>query len=96
MKRNTLEKYMVFGILILSIGLSACSKLKSKSSDTSSKTGKSYKNAGIKVASKIKRGPGPGLIAIEGGTFVLGGSLNQDLGFENDNTRRRVTVNSSA
>jgi gliding motility-associated lipoprotein GldJ len=94
MKRNTLEKYMVFGILILSIGLSACSKLKSKSSDTSSKTGKSYKNAGIKVASKIKRGPGPGLIAIEGGTFVLGGSLNQDLGFENDNTRRRVTVNS--
>ena len=94
MKRNTLEKYMVFGILILSIGLSACSKLKSKSSDTSSKTGKSYKNAGIKVASKIKRGPGPGLIAIEGGTFVIGGSLNQDLGFENDNTRRRVTVNS--
>jgi len=94
MKRNTLEKYMVFGILILSIGLSACSKLKSKSSDTSSKTGKSYKNAGIKVASKIKRGPGPGLIAIEGGTFTIGGSLNQDLGFENDNTRRRVTVNS--
>jgi gliding motility-associated lipoprotein GldJ len=94
MKRNTPKKYIVFGILILSIGLSACSKLKSKSSDTSSKTGKSYKNAGIKVASKIKRGPGPGLIAIEGGTFVIGGSLNQDLGFENDNTRRRVTVNS--
>ena len=94
MKKNTAKKYIVFGILILSVGLSACSKLKSKSSDTSSKTGKSYKNAGIKVASKIKRGPGPGLIAIEGGTFVIGGSLNQDLGFENDNTRRRVTVNS--
>jgi gliding motility-associated lipoprotein GldJ len=94
MKKNTAKKYIVFSILILSIGLSACSKLKSKSSDTSSKTGKSYKNAGIKVASKIKRGPGPGLIAIEGGTFVIGGSLNQDLGFENDNTRRRVTVNS--
>jgi len=94
MKKNTPKKYVVFSILILSIGLSACSKLKSKSGDISSKTGKSYKNAGIKVASKIKRGPGPGLIAIEGGTFVIGGSLSQDLGFENDNNRRRVTLNS--
>ncbi len=49
-------------------------------------------NGGFQVAPKVKQGPGPGLIAIEGGTFVMGGSLNQDLGYENDNSKRRVTV----
>lgn len=67
---------------------------KSKSG-TSSKTGWSYNNkynGGFAVARKIKPGPGPGLIAIEGGTFVMGGSLNQDLSYEYDNLKRRVTV----
>lgn len=49
-------------------------------------------NGGFQVAPKVKQGPGPGLIAIEGGTFVMGGSLHQDLGYENDNSKRRVTV----
>lgn len=49
-------------------------------------------NGGFQVNKKVKAGPGPGLIAIEGGTFVMGGSLNQDLGYEFDNVRRRVTV----
>lgn len=49
-------------------------------------------NGGFEVNNKVKAGPGPGLIAIEGGTFVMGGSLNQDLGYEFDNVRRRVTV----
>ena len=49
-------------------------------------------NGGFEVNGKIKGGPGPGLIAIEGGTFVMGGSLNQDLGYEFDNVKRRVTV----
>lgn len=68
---------------------------KSKSSGVSSKTGWSYNdknNGGFSVARKIKPGPGPGLIAIEGGTFVMGGSLSQDLAYEYDNLRRRVTV----
>lgn len=49
-------------------------------------------NGGFEVNNKVKAGPGPGLIAIEGGTFVMGGSLSQDLGYEFDNVRRRVTV----
>lgn len=49
-------------------------------------------NGGFEVNKKVKPGPGPGLVAIEGGTFVMGGSLNQDLGYEFDNVRRRVTV----
>ncbi|MXV51652.1 SUMF1/EgtB/PvdO family nonheme iron enzyme [Pedobacter sp. HMF7647] len=79
--------------------LLACSTLviacKSKGNNASSKTGWKYNdkyNGGFQVNKKVKPGPGPGLIAIEGGTFVMGGTLNQDLAYEYDNTRRRVTV----
>ena len=84
--------YSLAAIMLLGI-LSSCSK--SKSSGQSSKTGMAYNskyNGGFEVNNKVKPGPGPGLIAIEGGTFVMGGSLNQDLGYEFDNVRRRVTV----
>lgn len=80
------------GVLTLGIFFTSC---KSKSGGSSSKTGWAYNNkynGGFSVARKIKPGPGPGLIAIEGGTFVMGGSLNQDIGYEYDNIRRRVTV----
>ncbi|HYK75656.1 MAG TPA: SUMF1/EgtB/PvdO family nonheme iron enzyme [Daejeonella sp.] len=66
-----------------------------KPRQSSSKTGMTYNdkyNGGFQVNKKVKAGPGPGLVAIEGGTFVMGGSLNQDLGYEFDNVRRRVTV----
>jgi len=49
-------------------------------------------NGGFQVNRKVEAGPGPGLVVIEGGTFVMGGSLNEDLGYANDNRRRRVTV----
>lgn len=77
--------------IFLAGGLSSCNK----KSGTSSKTGMAYNdkyNGGFQVNNKVKAGPGPGTIAIEGGTFVMGGSLNQDLGYEFDNVRRRVTV----
>ena len=81
------------GLLVLGILGTACKS--KKSSESSSKTGWKYNNkynGGFSVAKKVKPGPGPGLIAIEGGTFVMGGSLNQDLAYEYDNLRRRVTV----
>lgn len=82
------------GFLALLVFGTACNSNKGAASQ-SSKTGMKYndaKNGGFSVAKKVKPGPGPGLIAIEGGTFVLGGSLNQDLAYEYDNVRRRVTV----
>jgi len=82
------------GLLALGMFGTAC---KSKSSGTSSKTGWAYNdkyNGGFQVAKKVKPGAGPGLIAIEGGTFVVGGSLDQDLAYENDNMRRRVSISS--
>lgn len=74
--------------------LMSCSK-KNSLGDRSSKTGMKYNdpyNGGFQVNRKVTPGPGPGLVTIEGGTFVMGGSLNEDLGYENDNRRRRVTV----
>jgi sulfatase modifying factor 1 len=83
---------LIFASAFVLLGiLASCSK----KSGRSSKTGMAYNdkyNGGFEVNKKVKAGPGPGLIAIEGGTFVMGGSLNQDLGYEFDNVRRRVTV----
>ncbi|MFM6954718.1 MAG: SUMF1/EgtB/PvdO family nonheme iron enzyme [Sphingobacteriaceae bacterium] len=93
MKRKTINTCSILSVILLSITLVSCNK--STKSGVSSKTGMAYNNkynGGFQVAGKVKRGPGPGLIAIEGGTFVMGGSSNQDLVYENDNTKRRVTV----
>lgn len=84
--------FFVAGISVLGLLGTSC---KSKNEGTSSKTGWAYNdknNGGFYVAPKIKPGPGPGLIAIEGGTFVMGGSQAQDLAYENDVFKRRVTV----
>lgn len=70
-------------------------KSKSRRGDVSDKTGVKYNdpyNGGLQINRKIKESPGPGLVGIEGGTFVMGGSLNEDLAFSHDNLRRRVTV----
>lgn len=91
-----MKKISIFcGIGLLAVGIFAAGCKSKKGGGTSSKTGWAYNNkynGGFQVAPKVKSGPGPGLVAIEGGTFVMGGSLNQDLAYEYDNVRRRVTV----
>lgn len=89
MKRTSI----LFSVALLAVAMlfNAC---KGKGG-ASNKTGMKYNdktNGGFQVGKKIKPGPGPGLIAIEGGTFAMGGSLNQDLAYEYDNLKRRVTV----
>lgn len=81
-------------ILIITI-ITSFSSCKSKSSDYSSKTGVRYNdpdNGGLQINRKIKETPGPGLIPIEGGTFVMGGSLSDDIAYNYDVVKRRVTV----
>jgi len=77
-------------LVLLSIGtlLSSCSKQRS------SKTNIPYndKNYGYQRFRQTHPSPGPGLVAIEGGTFVLGGSADQDVDYEYNNVRRRVTI----
>lgn len=87
-----IKKSIVFASAFLALAIIGTS---CKQRQASSKTGMAYNdkyNGGYEVHKKIQPGPGPGLVAIEGGTFVMGGSLNQDLGYEFDNVRRRVTV----
>jgi len=85
---------LIVVVCFFTFTFSGCSK-KNGMGDRSSKTGMKYNdphNGGFQVNRKVKPGPGPGLVVIEGGTFVMGGSLTEDLGYENDNKRRRVTV----
>lgn len=60
----------------------------------SEKTGIPYNDRkfGYQKFRQTHPAPGPGLVAIEGGTFVLGGSADQDVTFEYNNVRRRVTI----
>lgn len=81
-------------IMLLSAGalLSSCSKHQS-----STKTGITYndrKTGGYERFRETHATPGPGLIPIEGGTFVMGGSADQDVTYDYNNVRRRVTVGS--
>jgi sulfatase modifying factor 1 len=77
-------------LLALSAGVSSCSKR-----EQSQKTGITYNdknNGGYVRFRQTHPSPGPGLIPIEGGTFVMGGSADQDVAFDYNNVRRRVTV----
>src|SRR5690606_21317091 len=97
-----LKKYLsIKSIMPLAIVLStvlvisSCGSKRASRGDVSSKTGVAYNdphNGGLHINRKVKETPGPGLVAIEGGTFVMGGSLNEDLGYSHDNLKRRVTV----
>lgn len=89
---NMKSRLFLFSLAGFLIFLNSC---KSKSKDVSSKTGVAYNdpyNGGLQINRNVKEAPGPGLIAIEGGTFVMGGSLTDDITYSNDAPKRRVTV----
>lgn len=87
MKVLTTTALVMLGLGVL---LSSCSN-----KQQSQKTGLSYNdrtNGGYLRYRQSHPTPGPGLVPIEGGTFVLGGSADQDVTYEYNNVRRRVTV----
>jgi len=91
------SKLIITSVVSLTLGTSLLSSCRSANNrgNASSKTGVSYNdpyNGGLQINRKVKESPGPGLIGIEGGTFVMGGSLNEDLAYSHDNLKRRVTV----
>ncbi|GAA4097792.1 SUMF1/EgtB/PvdO family nonheme iron enzyme [Mucilaginibacter panaciglaebae] len=81
--------YTALALLGVGTILSGCHK-----SQKSQKTGIPYndKKYGYSKFRQTHPAPGPGLVAIEGGTFVLGGSADQDINFEYNNVRKRVTI----
>ncbi|MDN3550289.1 SUMF1/EgtB/PvdO family nonheme iron enzyme [Mucilaginibacter aquaedulcis] len=79
-------------LVLLAAGalVSSCSK-----QQQSQKTGITYNdknNGGYVRFRQTHPSPGPGLVPIEGGTFVMGGSADQDVAYDYNNVRRRVTV----
>jgi formylglycine-generating enzyme len=77
-------------IATASLMLTSCKK------DVSSTTGWEYnnpKNGGFEVVPYEEQETGPGLVLIEGGTFMMG-RTEQDVLYDWDNIARRVTVSS--
>ena len=79
-------------LLSASMLVSSCSKHQKQQSGKTGITYNDKKTGGYVRFRQTHPSPGPGLIPIEGGTFVMGGSANQDVTYEYNNTRRRVTV----
>lgn len=86
--------FKLFTFVAVVVTVSSCGS-KKNTSGASSKTGVAYNdpyNGGLQINRKVSEAPGPGLVGIEGGSFVMGGSLNEDIAYNHDNLRRRVTV----
>jgi gliding motility-associated lipoprotein GldJ len=67
------------------------------SGKTSTTTGWAYntpENGGFEVNTAVEQETGPGLTLIEGGTFTMGSTQDQQVLFEWNNIPRRVTVSS--
>lgn len=82
-------------ILLLLIGTSSC-KLFQKKYDKSSATGWNYNDpkwGGFYVPKNVEEKTGPGLVFVQGGTFLMG-STEQDVMGDWNNIPRRVTVQS--
>lgn len=84
--RKTLTGYALAFVALGGL-LSSCN-----SKQRSEKTGIKYNDkttGGFQVFRNKKPAPGPGLIAIEGGTFIFGGSADQDVQFDHVDKERR-------
>lgn len=85
------KSFYWIGLLALVIMSTSCQK-----KDVSSTTGWHYNDprwGGFEVADFREQITGPGLVFIEGGTFIMG-ATQQDVFFEWDNVPRQVTVSS--
>lgn len=97
--RNKLRFGAILAVLGFSIVLVSCGSFggkKSKKSGKSSTTGWNYNDpnmGGFTVASSKEQKVGPGLVAIEGGTFTMG-ATQENVYYEWDNNPRQVTVSS--
>ncbi|WP_090558086.1 SUMF1/EgtB/PvdO family nonheme iron enzyme [Pedobacter hartonius] len=93
-----MEKTYLYSFAFL-LSVSSLISCKSNRNATSEKTGLAYnraENGGFQVNTKFRRGPGPGLVEIEGGVFVMSGSAINIPGQElkDYNHKRETTVSS--
>lgn len=91
MNRRNMKKYIIPCLALAAMAIMPGCK-KSKSSSTG-QTYNSSKWGGFEKHAYEGQETGPGLVLVEGGTFVMG-SHEQNVVFSNDNLKRRVTVQS--
>lgn len=87
-----IKQRQLFKLFILSLGVVFFASCSNESSSTTGWAYNDTKNGGFEVAPFVEQETGPGLVLIEGGTFVMG-RTEQDPMFRNDNLARRVSVN---
>ncbi|TDG37237.1 gliding motility lipoprotein GldJ [Pedobacter changchengzhani] len=95
-----MKKTLLYSFAVIAISTTMFSCSRNKGAGVSNKTGIPYANKNNKtygsfaVATQYQRAPGPGLIPIEGGVLVVGGSAIEVPGVEPNiyNYRRQVTV----
>ncbi|MCF8367319.1 MAG: SUMF1/EgtB/PvdO family nonheme iron enzyme [Bacteroidales bacterium] len=94
-----LKNQQLFSLLIIvaiSLSITSCKGIFGSKKDVSATTGWSYNdptNGGFEVSKINEQETGPGLVFIEGGSFVMG-QTNEDPLHENFAPPRRVTVRS--
>jgi len=79
-----------------SVFMTSCSTQIQQRKGNSGKTGWAYNDpkwGGFEVAEYVEQESGPGLVLIEGGTFTMG-SVEQDVMYDWNSMRKRVTVSS--
>jgi sulfatase modifying factor 1 len=79
-------------IVLLGIAAVASSCSKHQQSEKTGITYNDKNTGGYERFRQTHPSPGPGLVPIEGGTFVLGGSADQDVTYDYNNVRRRVSI----
>jgi len=92
MRLNLIVLFTLTGILFLA----SCGPKLTSRNENSGKTGWNYndpKMGGFEVTEYTDQETGPGLVLIEGGTFTMG-NVEQDVMFDWNSLRRRVTVSS--
>jgi formylglycine-generating enzyme len=88
-----MKKLVNFSVKLLIVGISISAVSCSQKSSTTGWNYNDKNNGGFQVFKNVEQATGPGLVFVEGGTFVMG-SMEQDLLHDQDNLERRITVSS--
>jgi gliding motility-associated lipoprotein GldJ len=88
-----MKKLVNFSVKMMLVGIAISAVSCSQKSSTTGWNYNDKKNGGFQVFKNVEQATGPGLVLVEGGTFVMG-SMEQDLMFDQDNLERRITVSS--
>ena len=94
--RKVISIKSLLTLLFVSFLLVSCNKSVSERPSSSRTTGWSYndeRNGGFYITDSKEQTAGPGLVAIEGGTFTMGATL-ENVYYEWNNNPRKVTVSS--